>query len=146
MLGELTSEQIDQVLRAETLGRIGCVADDWPYVVPVTYAYDGEHVYVHSAEGMKLRAMRARPAVCFEVEQVRGPRDWRTVIARGYFEPLWRDVDEYAMKLLASRFASTRPSDSTHIDHVQTRSGAPVSRPFLYRIRLLERSGRFESG
>ena len=48
MLGELDAEQIEELLRAEVLGRIGCHADGRTYVVPVTFAYDGECVYGHS--------------------------------------------------------------------------------------------------
>ena len=55
MLGELTSDEIDELLRTEAIGRIGCYAFGQPYVVPVTYAYDGDSVYGHSREGLKLR-------------------------------------------------------------------------------------------
>jgi len=41
MLGVLSDEQIDQVLRSEVVGRIGCHDAGRPYVVPITYAYDG---------------------------------------------------------------------------------------------------------
>ena len=45
------------------------------YVVPVTYAYDGEAIYAHSLEGLKLALMRKNPHVCFEVEDVQGMAD-----------------------------------------------------------------------
>ena len=70
------------------LGRVACLVDGRPYIVPVTYVYDGELgcVYVHSGEGAKVQAMRANPNVCFEVEQVHDMANWRTVIARARFE------------------------------------------------------------
>jgi hypothetical protein len=37
--------------------------------VPITYVFDGEAVYAHSADGLKIRMMRANPHVCFEVDQ-----------------------------------------------------------------------------
>ena len=40
MLGTLSSEQIEQVLRSEVIGRIGCHASGKTYVVPITYAYE----------------------------------------------------------------------------------------------------------
>lgn len=70
MLGELNTEQIELLLKSEVIGRIGCCADNKVYVVPVTYAYDGTHVYAHSKEGMKIRMMRKSPEVCFEVDQM----------------------------------------------------------------------------
>lgn len=45
MLGELNRAQIDQVLRGELVGRVGCHAGGQTYVVPITYVYDGEYVY-----------------------------------------------------------------------------------------------------
>ncbi len=61
MLGELTGEEIDGLLRSEAVGRIGCYGFGRSYVVPVTYAYDGIAVYCHSREGLKLRMIRATP-------------------------------------------------------------------------------------
>ncbi len=72
VLGELTSEEIDQVLHSEAIRRIGCFAFGRPYVLPITYAYDGVAVYAHSREGLKLRMMRSHPNVCFEVDRFDG--------------------------------------------------------------------------
>ena len=48
MIGELNEEQIEQMLRGETVGRIGCHSSEQIYVVPVTYAYDGqEHLWAY---------------------------------------------------------------------------------------------------
>src|SRR5690349_3689996 len=102
MLGELTEQEIDLVLRNQRVGRIGCHADGVTYVVPVGYAYDGMAVYVLSAEGMKLNMMRANPRVCFEVEQVEHWANWQSVIAWGNFEELTDDDAESAMRLLHS--------------------------------------------
>ena len=41
MLGHLNQEPIEQVLRSEVIGRLGCHASGRTYVVRVTYAYDG---------------------------------------------------------------------------------------------------------
>ena len=70
MLGELSPEEIEEVLRSEITGRIGCHADGRTYVVPVTYGYQRGYVYCHSSEGLKLRMMRKNPVVCFEVDHV----------------------------------------------------------------------------
>ena len=63
MLGELTAEQIEAMLRAETTGRIGCHADGRTYVVPVTYAYESGCVYSHGFDGLKIRLTRSNPRV-----------------------------------------------------------------------------------
>ena len=43
MLGDLTFSQIENLLYAQRIGRLGCHSDDVTYVVPVTYAYDQYH-------------------------------------------------------------------------------------------------------
>jgi nitroimidazol reductase NimA-like FMN-containing flavoprotein (pyridoxamine 5'-phosphate oxidase superfamily) len=49
MIGELSSTGIDEVLRSEILGRIGCMANGWPYIVPVTYMYSGVTPFTRTA-------------------------------------------------------------------------------------------------
>jgi len=61
MLGILETDQIEDLLGSQVVGRIGCHADDLTYVVPVSYAYDGSCIYAHSEEGMKIAIMRKNP-------------------------------------------------------------------------------------
>jgi nitroimidazol reductase NimA-like FMN-containing flavoprotein (pyridoxamine 5'-phosphate oxidase superfamily) len=145
MMGSLSADEIEDVLRSEVIGRIACVAPDgWPYIVPVTYVYDGgEYVFAHSAEGEKVDGMRRNPRVCFEVEQIRSMTNWRTVVARGRFEELQRDAEERALDLLAGKFAWVAPGAPSHDRHEDSHRRAGVVRPVLFRIQLLERSGRF---
>jgi len=145
MMGELSGAEIDEVLRSEVLGRIGYIAGGWPCVLPVNYVYDGESVYVHSPEGSKVRAMRGDPRVCFEVEQIRSMSNWRTVVARGRFEELFRDDQERAINLIATRLARIGRSASARLveqEEVYAREG--FRRPVLFRILIQERTGRFE--
>ncbi len=145
MLGELGAEEINDLLQSELLGRIGCIVDGWPYVVPVTYVYDGESVYLHSSDGLKLRAMRENPQVCFEVERISSTTDWQCVLARGRFEPMWHDADGYAYNLMVARFATVTPSTSARFErNEKAHRQAGIERPIVYRIRLLEKTGRFE--
>ena len=45
MIGTLSPEEIEALLRRHRVGRNGCSANDRPYVVPITYNYDGGYVY-----------------------------------------------------------------------------------------------------
>lgn len=149
MLGELSPEEIEEVLRSEITGRIGCHADGRTYVVPVTYAYEGGHVYCHSAEGLKLRMMRKNPVVCFEVDRVRDMGNWRSVIATGRFEELSGGDALPAMDILIKRFVAIERPDQPHPSYVFRDSEAEPSRTdgqeiVIFRIRLAEKSGRFE--
>lgn len=140
MLGELTEQEVEDVLRTEIIGRIGCHAYGRTYIVPITYRYDGRFIYAHSAEGMKLHMMRENPHVCFEVDSMDDLANWRSVIAWGTFEELHGLHAERAMEMLVAHIeprvngppgASVHPTHATH----------PV---VLYRIELEEKTGRFE--
>jgi nitroimidazol reductase NimA-like FMN-containing flavoprotein (pyridoxamine 5'-phosphate oxidase superfamily) len=141
MVGELTSEEIDSVLRNEAVGRIGCYAFGRPYVVPITYAYDGVAVYGHSREGLKMRMMRSHPIVCFEVDRLDDLASWQSVIATGTFSELEAGEAEVAMQLLRRRLAPLVPSATSVPDGRLHPSGLPWS---VFRILLGERTGRFE--
>jgi nitroimidazol reductase NimA-like FMN-containing flavoprotein (pyridoxamine 5'-phosphate oxidase superfamily) len=145
MMGELTAAEIDQVLRAEVLGHLGCIADGWPYVVPINYVYEDGSIYANGSEGMKLRAMRENPLVCFEVEQIRGVANWKSVIAQGRFEELLHDEQERAGHILATHLGRFDTSSSARLvqqDDVYRRE--EFHRPVLFGIRIQSLSGRFE--
>ena len=144
MLGTLDPEQIDRILHSETVGRIGVCAGGRTYVVPITYVYDGNNIYGHSGPGMKIDMMRAGPDVCFEVDQIDDLANWRTVIAWGRYEELPGDLATAAMNLLRSRLSPLTPSETAGP------AGHPPGEAELsgiaFRIRLSERTGRFEKG
>jgi uncharacterized protein len=75
---EITSrETIDQIIAAAGVCRLGLSNLDQPYIVPVSFGYDGKAIYFHTAtEGRKIDYITANPRVCFEMEQdVRVIRD-----------------------------------------------------------------------
>lgn len=150
MLGELGSDQIEQILGSEVVGRIGCHDAGRPYVVPVTYVYDGVAVYGHSTEGQKLHMMRTNPFVCFEVEQIDDLANWRSVIAWGVFEELAGKDEQRALQLLVNRLTPLLPIGATAHPESARRVAeghaheAVGQTPVLYRIMLREKTGRFE--
>jgi uncharacterized protein len=149
MLGSLSHDQIDGLLHEQYVGRIGCHTDGRTYVVPVTYVYQGDAIYAHSADGMKLRMMRANPNVCFEVEHLEDMANWRTVIAWGTFEELHGGAARAAMGMLVARLLpivmseTATMTDSMGVDEqrlaqVRGRKAVP------FRVVLTEKTGRFE--
>jgi len=145
MMGTLTEKQIDDVLRKEMIGRIAYVADGWPRIVPVTFVYNRErYVFSHSAEGHKMEWLRKNPRVCFEVEQIGSMSDWRTVVARGMFEEVTEDKDEKMMDFIARLNGLGPPGARTSDRHEEVHRREGIDRSVLFRIHLLEMSGRFE--
>jgi uncharacterized protein len=145
--GQLSAEQIDQVLRSEVVGRIGCSVAGQVYVVPVFYAYDGKYIYGHSSEGMKIRMLRAKPKICFEVDHVESLVSWQSVIAWGQFEELAGEQAEQAEQLLIERVKPLLADTIGQPPHAQSEPSSPSDNPaagrsIVYRIALTERTGR----
>jgi hypothetical protein len=149
MLGELSAQEIEELLRSEMTGRIGCHAEGRTYVVPITYAYEGGDVYCHTPEGLKLRMMRKNPVVCFEVDRVQDMGNWKSVIATGRFEELTGRAAIAAMDVLIRRFVAVERPDQPHPSYVFRESEAEPSLTdgreiVIFRIRIAEKTGRFE--
>jgi nitroimidazol reductase NimA-like FMN-containing flavoprotein (pyridoxamine 5'-phosphate oxidase superfamily) len=66
----IDKELINAIIRDSDVCRLGLSRNDRPYVVPVSFGYDGEALYFHTAgEGKKLDYIAANDAVCFEFER-----------------------------------------------------------------------------
>ena len=147
MLGELNAEQIEHVLSANVIGRIGCQMDGKVYVVSVTYIYDNGFIIGHTGEGMKIDMLRKNPDCCFEVDTMQTMANWQSVITWGTFEELHGDEATKTMQKLISRLMplitsqTSQPSHSTEQTH---RQDTHLVKAVVYRIRLKGKTGRFE--
>jgi nitroimidazol reductase NimA-like FMN-containing flavoprotein (pyridoxamine 5'-phosphate oxidase superfamily) len=104
MLGILRGQEVENVIRHQLIGRLGCYADGRVYVVPVSYAYDGEFIYAFSREGMKVDMMRKNPQVCLQIDNMNYMDNWESVIIWGEFEELTeREKRNYALEKLMNR-------------------------------------------
>jgi len=143
----LNTMEIEQILSSQVVGRLACRYGDSQYIVPISYAYDGEYVYCHTQEGLKVRLMREHRKVCFEVESMPDMANWRTVIAWGEFEEL-KDWDSrmIAMNKLHERILPMISSETLQLSVDWPFSPTELDRipGVTFRIRLLEKSGRFE--
>ncbi|GAA0550545.1 pyridoxamine 5'-phosphate oxidase family protein [Chitinophaga japonensis] len=149
MLGTLNTVQIDELLGNNITGRIGCTDGKKMYVVPVSYAFNGTYLVIHSREGMKVNMMRQHPDVCFQVDEIDNHANWRSVILWGRYEELTDPKERYyAMKFLVSRLMHVPVSETAGVEamhqEMAQQDEAPVIKPIVYRIRITEKTGRFE--
>jgi len=60
---------MDDLLRRHQVLYLALPDESAPYVIPITYGYDGECLYLHcAAEGRKIDLMKAHPQVAFAIE------------------------------------------------------------------------------
>ena len=82
------SECLDALSRA-TWGRLACARDGQPYVVPISFYFDGTaSLYGLSTVGQKIEWMRHNPKVCLEVDDVEDRFHWSSVIVTGTFDEM----------------------------------------------------------
>jgi len=65
----LDQESIKAIIRECSVCRLGLSVNDNPYIVPVSFGFDGLSIYFHTAiEGKKIEYIQAINKVCFEFE------------------------------------------------------------------------------
>jgi uncharacterized protein len=147
MLGELTKTQIENILTGQVIGRLACNDGKQPYIIPVTYAYDGTYIYGQTNEGTKLTIMRKNPNVCFEVDMITDMRNWQSVVVNGIFEEMDEAEVEKARDILFNRVFSLQTSSTIHShEHGVTETIDDSNRVkyVMYRIEITSVTGRFE--
>jgi hypothetical protein len=144
MFGELTSDEIDALLREEIVARIAYIdRRDLPCIVPVCYAYDGAALYGYSLMGAKLENMGADASVCIEVDRVQSAADWRSVIMRGTFEVLRGTAALDAVARISKRMKTVADATGAPALAAQTYVRRKGGEGTAYRIRVTEKSGRY---
>lgn len=121
------------------VGRLGCVSEGKPYVVPVSYLLNGGFLYIHSLVGRKVRALRQNPRACLQVDEIVDAYNWRSAIAFGQYEEIEEAGErEWAVRRLLARFPHLTPVESVPVHDGQ-------SSVVVFRIRVEEMTGVCEA-
>jgi nitroimidazol reductase NimA-like FMN-containing flavoprotein (pyridoxamine 5'-phosphate oxidase superfamily) len=100
MVGYLTREESETILRMNTFGRIGCNDGFNTFIYPTNYVYDGKVILCHSMFGEKILIMRENSRVCFQVDLLNGNTHWKSIMIHGSFKELEEERERlYAMKI-----------------------------------------------
>jgi len=147
MLGKLNNEEIEELIKSQVVGRIGCQENGFIYVVPISYAYKDPYIYGYTFEGMKMNIMRKNPGVCFEIDDTKDLANWKSVIAWGEFEELTTPEERNkALQNLNERVLPVIHSETMHISPLWpfSKEDPGKANGIFFRIRLKEKTGRFE--
>ncbi len=80
---DLAPREIEELLARNHVGRIAYSFHDRVDIEPISYVHADGVVYFRTALGSKLTTLAHAPWVAFEVDEVSGPFDWRSVVAHG---------------------------------------------------------------
>ena len=127
----LSEAEARNLIAAGKIGRLGCVDNGEPYVVPINYVFEGVSIYSHSLPGRKIEILRTHPRDCIQVDEIENDFEWRSVIAFGTFEEIRVPSDRRSIlgKLL-TRFPKLTPVEAVMAQD----AGAPDSVVFCIRI------------
>jgi len=85
---ELSERDARRILKANHLGRMAFSFQDKVDIRPVHYVFTAGWCFGRTSPGEKLLTLEHNRWVAFEVDEVTGPFDWVSVIAKGTFYQL----------------------------------------------------------
>jgi uncharacterized protein len=138
---EMTSEEAEQLLARNHVGRIAFSFRDSVDIRPIHYVYSGEWLFGRTSPGDKLITLRHNQWVAFEVDEISGPLDWVSVIVHGTFYRLENEGSEHDRRLYDKALTAIRaiaPETFTDKDPVPFRTE-------LFGIFITSISGRESS-
>lgn len=80
---ELSLEECIALLSEGKYGRLGLSINDMPYVIPISYVYFENRIYLHSrGGGKKVYIATKNPRLCFQVD-ILNKNCWSSVVVSG---------------------------------------------------------------
>lgn len=132
-IDELAAEECREMLARHHVGRLAFLHQGRVDMRPLAFVSRGDWLYLRSAEGEKIDALERIPWAAFEVDDVRGPFDWVSVVAQGTFYELRPGSDEHGAAVRAIR--DVMPEAFTVSDPFPDRQ-------IVYGLHVTELSGR----
>lgn len=103
----LTARDCGRILKRNHVGRLAFRNGPAVDIEPLGYVWQAPWLFMRSAYGAKLEALAHDPFVAFEVDEIEGPFEWRSVVVHGTIyvlaqngAPLAREQYARAMKAL----------------------------------------------
>ena len=143
MIVELSREAGLRLLAEHHIGRIAFTFRDRVDIEPISYVYADGWIWARTSPGTKLTTVSHHPFVAFEIDDIRSPSDWRSVVVHGtiyFIDPARGEEDralhDQAVGHLRSIDADALTDDDSaphrqqlfriYVDEVTARSARPV--------------------
>lgn len=130
---DLSERECRELLSRNHVGRIAYQIGEYVNIVPLGYVYHGDWLACRTQEGSKVSVLRRSPYVAFEVDEVEGLFDWKSVVVQGSWYEEDRPTTGREETLAALR--AVAPS-------VLTPEDPTPFRDILFRIHIREITGR----
>ncbi len=142
LMRQMKSEECREFLANHEMGRLACARNGQPYIVPIYFVYETEHLYGFTTPGQKVEWMRANPLICVEADEILTPETWTSVVVLGRYEELpetggYSAERNKAQSLLVKRTSWWMTAYAASV--ARGHDEAPL--PVFYRIRIAEITG-----
>jgi nitroimidazol reductase NimA-like FMN-containing flavoprotein (pyridoxamine 5'-phosphate oxidase superfamily) len=131
---ELSREECAEILARNHVGRLAYRHGRHIHIQPLGFVAQDDVLFLRSSYGTKMDALARDPFVAFEVDEIQGPFDWRSVVVHGTIYVVERDGGA-AERRAVEAIRSVMPTAFTDKDP------AP-DRQILYGLYVHEVSGR----
>ena len=140
IIHEMTEDECRTALKQVDFGRLACVRGDQPYIVPVHFSYDGQHLYGLTTPGQKVEWMRSNPRVCLEIDEQTSQHQWLSIVVSGRYEelpdtPQYQHARAHALEILQQRTMWWEPA-------CVPAEGRERRPPIFYRVNIVHVTGR----
>ena len=109
----LSNDEIRRLFQIARVGRLGCIVNGEPYVVPVNCHLEGDSLYSHSLPGVKIAGLRENPGACVQVDEIESDLRWKSAIAFGKYEEITKPNERAdILNKLLRKFPMLTPVES----------------------------------
>jgi len=138
---DLPRRECVELLRRNHVGRLAFTFHDRVDIEPISFVFADEWLYGRTSPGTKLATVRHHPWVAFEVDEIEGRFDWRSVVVHGAMYLLDPDGGDRERETYATAVELLR-----HIDADTLTPGDPTPfRTTIFRIHADDMVGRIAS-
>lgn len=135
---ELTRAECEQLLSRKHVGRIAFTFRDKVDIEPIGYVFTDGTIYARTTPGTKLTVIAHHPWVAFEVDEVRGPLEWQSVVVKGTVYLVAEDRTPHAVEA----FEHAKDVLQEAMPGAFTASDPMPQRSVILRIHIHEWEGR----
>lgn len=111
---DLDQQEARDLLARNHVGRLAYSFHDRVDIEPISYVFADDAIYIRTSLGSKLETLAHSPWVAFEVDEVHGMFEWRSVVVHGTVyvltdagSELAREAYETALRRLREALPST---------------------------------------
>jgi uncharacterized protein len=138
VFSDLSRDECETLLTRHHVGRIAYADAHRVDIEPINYVFADGWIYCRTSGGMKTAILAHHPWAAFEIDEVDGLFDWRSVVVRGAVYFLDSDspvVDQQSFEHGADLLRKLVPGAGTEHDPVKFRT-------LVLRLHLDEVRGR----